>query len=292
MARKRFLLLAVLFLALFVALTAALKFVDVTSPLREDPQKPELGTMDFGTDGNVGLSTVNIGVFKALGTSETFDKLSDLVMVFAIGLGLIFGLVWLVQIFKYRRFTGVDTELYLLALLYVVTLALYVIFEKVNLNGRPVAQAVGEQLELEASFPSSHVLLIVAMVGSACLFLRARLRSQMLRRVVIALSVVLMAGGTVGRLLSGQHWFTDVAAAVLLGLSLIFFYEAAAWNHPRRALREEPAPRHSGRDEQPSYQDPYTRERQELDRMARDYGRPSSRKEEEELRDPLSPARK
>lgn len=84
---------------------------------------------------------------------------------------------------------------------------------------------------LEASYPSSHTILVLCILGTALLQARLRLKGR-LQTVAQVLCVLAMAMTVMSRFLSGVHWFTDLLGGVLLGFSLVALYLAAL-----RALR-------------------------------------------------------
>ena len=112
--------------------------------------------------------------------------------------------------------------IYLLAAAYVVMLVLYVGFDKLALNYRPVLV----DGQLEPSYPSSHSFLAVGALGCAAVWARARL-SRKVSAIITALCGILAAFVVVARLISGVHWLTDIVAGVLLGLTLVFAYAYA-----------------------------------------------------------------
>jgi undecaprenyl-diphosphatase len=72
-----------------------------------------------------------------------------------------------------------------------------------------------------SSFPSGHVLTYVGVYGFLAYLIHALLRPVAIRRAGVATSLVLV--GLVGpsRIQQGHHWFTDVTASYLLGLSYL-----------------------------------------------------------------------
>lgn len=253
MKRNTILILAIAMTVVFVLFTAAVKYVDVR---------------DIGPNmTSVGFSTLNETARVEIGTSDLFDKVSDLLLLLAIVSGFVFFMVWLVQIFKYCSFLRLDRELYLLGILYIAAVVCYILFEKLEINYSPLLDEDGK---LKASFPSSHVLCCLTFFGGAMLYLRGRIRSSMLRGLLTAGFALLMVICTAARLLSGQHWLTDIAAGVLLSAALLLWYEAAACNCARRVYRPREDISHSRGGERNPFEN---RERAAYEREARDWGR-------------------
>ena len=118
----------------------------------------------------------------------------------------------------------VDKEILLLGCLYIVTLALYVFFEKVIVNYRPMLMPGGEGPE--ASFPSSHTMLVCVIMGSGLRLLKKYTKkNQTLQLVLTVVFCLILALTVAGRLLSGVHWFTDVLGGLLLSAALLNGYE-------------------------------------------------------------------
>jgi len=81
--------------------------------------------------------------------------------------------------------------------------------------------------QLEASFPSSHTMIVLCIMGSASIEYQHFVSSKRLRIVLQGLSILVMLITVLGRLNSGVHWFTDVLGGVLLGSALVFLFRAA-----------------------------------------------------------------
>ena len=212
---------AVLMLALFVLLTALLMKVDVRAIGPENS--------------SVGLAGINGFVHEKLGTSDAFYRLTDLMGKADFLFVLAFAALGLTQLVRGHSLKAVDGSLYLLAGFYVVVGGCYALFEKFVVNCRPVL----ENGQLEASFPSSHTLLAVTILGSAMVQLRQRIHSRGLRTVVNVVFTALIAVMAVGRLLSGVHWLTDILGGVLLGTALVLAYDALTLELRRRERKKE-----------------------------------------------------
>ncbi len=197
---------------LFLLLLALVRTVDVAA---------------IGPEGtSVGLSALNGAVHEATGVSMFWYKLTGVIGYGSIALALCFAVMGLAQFLRRKSLRRVDRPVLALGGLYAAVLALYVFFEHVIVNYRPVLMPDGDGPE--ASFPSSHTLLACVVLGSAILLLRRYVRDRRRRAVLSAIFAALIALTVVGRLLSGVHWFTDIAASVLLSASLLGLYAAAA----------------------------------------------------------------
>jgi undecaprenyl-diphosphatase len=118
----------------------------------------------------------------------------------------------------------VDGSILALGIFYLIVGAVFLFFENVVINYRPVLiEGV-----LEASYPSSTTMLVLCVMGSAGFQFRQRIQNPVLRWCVIlavsAFTVLMVAG----RLLSGVHWLTDIIGGGLLSGGLLILYDAAA----------------------------------------------------------------
>ena len=134
---------------LFAALTVSLVFVD---------RQPIAG------DGSlVGLATFNLDARAILGQNDLMEKLSNaLLIVPAVGALMPLTIVGCKQLIRSRSRGGVDRDLWLLLGTYAAMLVLYVLFNCISPNNRPIL----EDGVCEPSFPSSHTLLAVTMCGA------------------------------------------------------------------------------------------------------------------------------
>ena len=171
----------------------------------------------IGPNGSsVGFATVN-GWFHCLtGVHMTLYTITDWLGLVPIAVGLGFALLGLCQWIYRRRFCRVDTDILLLGGFYIVTALVYLLFEVVVINYRPIL--IGDVLEV--SYPSSTTLLTL------CVMLTA-LRRWRHRRLIAALIHLFTAFMVVGRLLSGVHWLSDIIGGCLLGGGLVLLYAAA-----------------------------------------------------------------
>lgn len=173
---------------------------------------------------SIGLSTINGAVHTLFGVSTFWYNVTSVLGVVAILVVAAFGLLGLYQLIQRKNIFAVDKEILALGGLYVVMAVVYVFFEKVIVNYRPIMMA--DAVEAEASFPSSHTMLICVIMGSAAMLLKKYVQDDTLRFVLGMVCNVIMAVTVIGRLICGVHWFTDILGGVLISAVLLFAYSA------------------------------------------------------------------
>ena len=207
MKAKKFILPICLF-AMFAIYTLTVKFVDVAA---------------IGPNGSeVGFSSINGFVAGIFSYSKIFYLLTKLIAAVSFLYIAGFAVLGFIQLIKNKSFAKVDFAIYAMAVTYVITALFYLMFEVVIINYRPIL----EDGELEASFPSSHTMLAVAVFGSAIVYAIYRIKDDLIKKIIVIASAVLAAGMALGRLISGVHWFTDILGGVLLGCAIVSLYLA------------------------------------------------------------------
>lgn len=201
---------AVICLVLFLLLIAAVKTVDVA------PIGPE--------ETSIGLSGINGAIHKATGVSKLLYKLTIYLGYLSILAGLCFALFGLIQLIQRKSLLKVDREILVLGCLLVVLALLYVLFEFVVIDFRPVVMP-GEA-HPEASFPSSHTMLTFVILGSIMMIIGRYVKNRSLRTLIQVVCGILILAMVFGRLLSGVHWFTDILGGVLISGALLFLFAA------------------------------------------------------------------
>jgi len=202
---RNFILTGCLFLA-FVIFTIVVKVVDV---------RP------VGAIGSrVGLSSLNQWFFNLLGINSIFDVITDILGVLVILIALVYVGIGILQLFKRKSIKKIDKELQLLAIVYFLMAAFYILFEIMIINYRPIL--VGG--ELAASYPSSHVLLTIVIVGTTAIIINKRESRKNIKVASSVAAVILSIASVAGRLLAGVHWLTDVIAGALLASSIVMLY--------------------------------------------------------------------
>lgn len=168
----------------------------------------------------IGFASINMAFFQSLGESDFWYTLTKYLGVLAIVVVLGFGVVGLVQMIQRKNFFRTDLEILVLGGFYVVMAAFYVFFEKVILNYRPVL----EEGKLEASYPSSHTMLVCCVMATAIIQFNRMIRNQTLCILADIAAVAIIALMVMGRLLSGVHWLTDIIGGVMISAALVMLY--------------------------------------------------------------------
>lgn len=174
----------------------------------------------------IGFSGINHAVAELVKTNTTWYNITEVFGIVAILVALCFALFGLVQLIKRRSLVKVDGEILSLAGLYAAVVVLYALFEVVIINYRPVIMP--DEVEPEASFPSSHTMLICVIMGSTILllndYLKKYIKNDAFRNILKVICVVIIVLTVLGRLISGVHWFTDILGGVLISATLLFLY--------------------------------------------------------------------
>ena len=194
----------------FILFTLLVRFVD----------RAAIGPLDSV----VGLSKLNGAVRDSLGKSSIWYGISTFAGILVILIAVGFACLGAYQLIRYRSLMGVDPDIYALGVVYVIMGIFYIIFEKAVVNYRPLL----ENDELAASYPSSHTLLAITVIGTGVIALHKRIRDNKARNVIMIAAFALMFVAIITRTLSGVHWITDIFGAVFLGSSLIALYAALA----------------------------------------------------------------
>lgn len=205
---REFLLAGILFLA-FVIFTVIVMSVDVQKIGPEDSE--------------VGLATVNRWFSESIGFNMIWYEITNLLGTVAIMVAAGFALLGLIQFIKRKSLFKVDRQILILGALYVTVVLFYIIFEYAIVNYRPVIL----DETLEASYPSSHTMMIICIMATAMIEFKrlfADKKALLVSSELIAFLILIVT--VVGRLISGVHWFTDIIGGVLLSSALVALYIA------------------------------------------------------------------
>ena len=168
----------------------------------------------------VGFATINQFVHKLTGVHMSLYVITDWLglvpIIFVIG----FGILGLVQWIKRKHILKVDFNILVLGGFYIIVMLVYILFEMVVVNYRPILI----NGYLEASYPSSTTMLVMCVMPTAIMQLNTRIKSRFFKKCIIYTITAFIIFMVIGRLVSGVHWFTDIIGGVLLSIGLVLMY--------------------------------------------------------------------
>ena len=173
-------------------------------------------------DTNIGFATLNQFVFKLVGVNMIWYHITDWLGIFSVFLAIEYVLIGGCQLIKRKSIFKVDKEIIMLAVFYVAVILIYALFENVIVNYRPILiNGI-----LEASYPSSHTLMITCIYGSS-IILNKKLFNVKITKIINVLSSSIIVITVVGRLMSGVHWFTDIVGGIFISIALLWIFYSA-----------------------------------------------------------------
>ena len=200
--------IATCMLLAFLLWTVAIQFVDVQAI---GPQ-----------ESSVGFATINQFVHNLTGVHMSLYTITDWLglvpLMFVVG----FGTLGLIQWIKRKHLLKVDYSIFVLGGFYIVVMAVYVLFEMLVVNYRPVLISG----ILEASYPSSTTMLVMCVMPTAIMQINARIKTNVIKRFVASTIIAFIVFMVIGRLVSGVHWFSDIIGGALLSAGLVLMYRA------------------------------------------------------------------
>lgn len=203
---KKSFLIAVFFLAAFILWTVLIRLIDVK---KIGPQ-----------NSSVGFATLN-GFFHSLtGVNMTLYTITDWLGLVPIAVCLGFGILGLIEWIKRKCILKVDFSILILGLFYIIVIAVYLLFEEVVINYRPVLI----NGYLEASYPSSTTTLVTCVMPTAIIQFNSRIKNKKFKTFICLIIAAFMAFMVIGRLISGVHWLTDIIGGALLSTGLVMMY--------------------------------------------------------------------
>lgn len=206
MKRKNSFAISLVLFILFGILTWTLVNVDV------QPIGPESST--------IGLASINKIVDDWIGTSEFWYKTTEVFGYLGILTAVGFALIGFGQLISRKSLFKIDSSIIILGIFYILVIGIYILFEKVIINYRPVII----DGELAASFPSTHTMMILSIMGMGIVQFGRIIRDKMKLKIVNTLSILIILVTIIGRMLSGVHWFTDILGGILISLALVFLF--------------------------------------------------------------------
>lgn len=168
----------------------------------------------------VGFAAINQFVFDVIGVSMAFYHITDWLGVLPVAMALIYALVGATQLIKRRSIKKVDTEIILLGVFYIIVFALYIFFNKFIVNYRPILI----DGFLEASYPSSHTMIVLFLCGSAMIVNKKLIASHKIENIIRVFLIIIALITVIGRILSGVHWITDIIGGLIIAAALLSLF--------------------------------------------------------------------
>ena len=192
----------------FVLWTVLVRFVDVRA---------------IGPEGSsVSFETLYRYVHELTGVNWFLYTVTDWLGLVPIAVVFGFAILGLVQWIKRKSLFKVDRSILVLGGFYIVVMAVYILFEMVVINYRPILI----DGYLEASYPSSTTMLVMCVMPTAMMQLRARIKNKVFSRCVMVAITAFIAFMVMGRLVSGVHWITDIIGGALFSTAIVLMYYA------------------------------------------------------------------
>jgi undecaprenyl-diphosphatase len=99
------------------------------------------------------------------------------------------------------------------------------IFKRIMKRQRPTGGDTGIKVAVAniggSSFPSGHVIIYMGVYGFLAFLAHVWIRSNIIRRAVVAFLLSMLSLVGASRVYLGHHWFTDVVASYLLGTTYL-----------------------------------------------------------------------
>ena len=171
-------------------------------------------------ESEVGFATINNAFHDFTGVHWFLYMLTDWLSIIPLAFVIGFAILGLYQWIKRKSLFKVDYDLLVLGAFYIATMAVYLFFEIVTINYRPILIAG----ILESSYPSSTTMLVLCVMISVIMQFQKRIKKAKLKRCLIWAIAVFTAFMVLARLISGVHWLSDIIGGVIVSFGLLLMY--------------------------------------------------------------------
>ena len=203
--KKRNIITSITLLILSVVFTLLVKNIDVKA----------IGP----NESLVGFADINKLFHNLIGSNMAIYKITEIIGLIPLLIAFIYVIIGIKQLITRKSLLKVDKEIYLLGLFYILVLGVYIFFEKVVINYRPV---LIDNI-LEPSYPSSHTLMSICICISSIMINKKLFRNN-LADIENIISIIVMVLIIVGRIISGVHWFTDILGGIIISSTLVVLF--------------------------------------------------------------------
>ena len=177
----------------------------------------------MGPEGTaVGFSHINGCFACTFGFNGVLYCISEILGYTVIASIMIFVVIGISQLIRTKKFSGVNTDIYMYGISVVLLGALYVFFEKVIVNYRPII--LPGETEVEASFPSSHTMLACTILGISIVYVLRNVKNMTVRKVIVTVCACVAVILVSCRLFCGVHWLTDILGGLLWSVFVVCVY--------------------------------------------------------------------
>ncbi len=213
---KKQLILSLILFGAFIVFTFTISHADVqTVPAISAETLHETDETE-----EVGMATLNLSVAEKISYHKSMVTVSKVLGIVAILLAVFFMALAVLEMIARKSVLKADKDLYVLAAFYLAVLLLYIAFDFLALNYRPVLL----KEELEPSYPSTHTLIGICVFATSAMQFKNRIPQKAVNHTAVIFCLVCLAAIVITRFLSGVHWFTDIIGGILLSAFLISLY--------------------------------------------------------------------
>lgn len=207
MKEKKMFITGIILVILFWVFTALISTIDV-QPIGQN-----------GT--NIGFATINCLFHRFTDVNMMLYNITDWLGLVPILCCFGFGITGFIQLIKRKSLFKVDTDIILSGIYYIIIILLYLIFEAIPINYRPVLI----DGTAEASYPSSTIMLVLSVMPTISFLIKRRIKNNLTGKVVNISIILFSLFMIIGRTLSGVHWLTDITGSVILSAGLYLIYK-------------------------------------------------------------------
>ena len=169
----------------------------------------------------VGFSSLNALFSNLTGYNPFFYKLTNILGYITFIIVIFYGIIGIKQLITKKNLLKVDKKIIFMGIFYILVLLVYILFEKIIINYRPIIL----EKELEASYPSSHTMLALCICLSSLIINKNYIKNKKILKIVNILIIILMLTLVIGRVLSGVHWISDIFGGIIISAFLVSIYD-------------------------------------------------------------------
>ena len=201
---------------LFILWTAAISYLDVKK---------------IGPCGSsVGLAGLNKVIRDFIGVNMTLYNVTDILSIIPICFAAGFAILGLCQAIGRKSIFKVDRDLIILGGFYIAVIGVYLLFETLAVNYRPILI----NGHLEASYPSSTTLLVMCLMPTSSIEIQKRIKNKILNMFSVLLIFTFTVFMVTARFVSGVHWATDIIGGIILSSALVSFFSLLTFDNDNK----------------------------------------------------------